>query len=125
MQLILVGLGGFLGAMARFGIGEWLYMENGFPVGTLLVNLLGCLALGWFLAFAKRKKVQSEYVLLIGTGFLGSFTTFSTFSVESIDLLTSGSISVALFYLLTTILAGVLLAFIGFKIGSTEGGMKS
>lgn len=125
MQLIFIGLGGFLGAMARFAMGEWLYLENGFPVGTLAVNLLGCLALGWFLAFAKRRAIQSEYVLLIGTGFLGSLTTFSTFSVESIDLLTSGAISVALFYLLTTILAGVLLAYIGYKIGSTEGAAKS
>lgn len=125
MQLILIGLGGFLGAMARFAMGEWLYMENGFPVGTLAVNLIGCLALGWFLAFAKRRGIQSEYVLLIGTGFLGSFTTFSTFSVESVDLMTKGSISVALVYLLTTILAGILLAYIGYKIGSTEGAAKS
>lgn len=124
MQLIFIGLGGFLGAVVRFGLGEWLYMENGFPVGTLLVNLLGCLALGWFLAFAKRRAIRSEYVLLIGTGFLGSLTTFSTFSVESIDLLTSEQILVALFYLLTTLLAGILLAYIGYRIGSTEGAAK-
>ncbi|MBY0097356.1 fluoride efflux transporter CrcB [Mesobacillus maritimus] len=116
MKLFLVGLGGFFGAISRFMIGEWLHSDNGFPLGTLGVNLLGCLVLGWFLAFAKQKGLRGETVLLIGTGFLGSFTTFSTFSVETVNLLTAGRILVALLYVLLSVFVGIILSFLGFKL---------
>lgn len=118
MKFMFVGLGGFFGAILRFALGEWLHSDNGFPVGTLLVNLLGCLALGWFLAFAKQRAVRGETVLLIGTGFLGSFTTFSTFSVETVNLLAAGQIMFALLYVLSSIFVGIFLAFLGFKLAT-------
>ncbi|MGM0901336.1 MAG: fluoride efflux transporter CrcB [Bacillota bacterium] len=118
MKLIFVGLGGFFGAILRFALGEWLHTDNGFPIGTLTVNLLGCLVLGWFLAFAKRRAFRGETVLLIGTGFLGSYTTFSTFSVEAVNLLVAGQVLFALLYVLLSILVGLLLAFLGFKLAT-------
>lgn len=118
MKLIYVGLGGFLGAISRFAMGEWLHSDHGFPVGTLAVNLLGCLALGWFLAFAKRKAIRGEMVLLIGTGFLGAFTTFSTFSVETVNLLLAGQSFMALTYVLVSILIGLICTFLGFKLAT-------
>jgi fluoride exporter len=118
MKLIFVGVGGFFGAISRFALGEWLHTDNGFPLGTLAVNLLGCLVLGWFLAFAKRRGLRSETVLLVGTGFLGSFTTFSTFSVETVNLLAAGQGLFALIYVLLSIIMGLLLAFVGFKFAT-------
>lgn len=118
MELIFVGLGGFFGAISRFALGEWLHSDHGFPLGTLLVNLLGCLVLGWFLAFAKRKALRGNLVLLVGTGFSGSFTTFSTFSVETVNLVAGGQVLFALLYVLLSIFVGLLLAFIGFKLAA-------
>lgn len=121
MKLIYVGLGGFLGAISRFALGEWLHSDHGFPIGTLAVNLLGCLVLGWFLAFAKRKSLRSETVLLVGTGFLGAFTTFSTFSVETVNLLLARQGGLALTYVLGSIFIGLFFAYLGFKLANKGG----
>lgn len=112
MRALLIGIGGFCGATSRFYLGEWLWAEKVFPLGTLMVNLIGCFALGWLLAYAKRKEVS----LLFGTGFLGSFTTFSTFSIESITLIENGQGLFALFYMVITISMGISLAYAGFKL---------
>lgn len=115
-------LGGFIGALARYSIGEWIHTSNGFPLGTLLINLLGCFFLGWFLTFITiRKKIRSEYTLFIGTGLIGSFTTFSTFSFETIRLLQNGFLLNGALYILTSILFGLLLAYLGVKLVITSG----
>ncbi|OLS36831.1 hypothetical protein BTR25_17590 [Bacillus sp. MRMR6] len=109
--------GGFLGAICRYSLGEWIYSENGFPLGTLFVNLLGCLALGWFLTVMSQSKIiKPEWTYLIGTGFIGSFTTFSTFTVESISLFQSGSIILALLYITISNIVGLLLVFAGHSL---------
>jgi fluoride exporter len=118
MIAIYIGIGGFLGAISRFVMGEWLHTDHGFPIGTLVVNLIGCFVLGWFLAFVKRRVVRSKVNFLIGTGFLGSFTTFSTFSVESINLIENGQVLFAASYVLATIIAGILFSYIGFNLGN-------
>ena len=92
MNLLFVMIGGFFGAISRFALGEWIHTSNGFPLGTLFINLIGCFFLGWFLTFvSQKKKIRPELTLLIGTGFVGSFTTFSTFSVETLNLIAAGS----------------------------------
>ena len=92
MNLLFVMIGGFFGAISRFALGEWIHTSNGFPLGTLFINLIGCFFLGWFLTFvSQKKKIRPEFTLLIGTGFVGSFTTFSTFSVETLNLIAAGS----------------------------------
>lgn len=117
MNIIFVMLGGFFGAICRYGLGEWIHTDTGFPVGTLVINLIGCLCLGWFLTFvSQRKKIKPEWTLLIGTGFIGSFTTFSTFSVETIQLFQKGLVFLALLYVVTTTVVGVLLAYLGYKM---------
>ena len=91
MNVLFVMIGGFFGAISRFALGEWIHTSNGFPLGTLFINLIGCFFLGWFLTFvSQKKKIRPELTLLIGTGFVGSFTTFSTFSVETLTLLQQG-----------------------------------
>jgi fluoride exporter len=122
MKILSVMLGGFIGAIARYSIGEWIHASNGFPLGTLLINLLGCFFLGWFLTFITiRKKIRSESTLFIGTGLIGSFTTFSTFSVETIRLLQNGFLLNGALYILTSILFGLLLAYLGVKLAITSG----
>ncbi|MFS0777443.1 fluoride efflux transporter CrcB [Neobacillus sp. 3P2-tot-E-2] len=117
MKLISVMLGGFFGAITRYAIGEWVNIDNGFPLGTLLINLTGCFFLGWFLTFITIKRnIKPEVTLLIGTGFTGSFTTFSTFSVETILLFRNGLAGYGTIYVLFSIILGLTLAYLGLKL---------
>lgn len=114
MNLLFVMIGGFFGAICRYLLGEWVKPVHGFPLGTLLINLIGCLFLGWFLAFVNRsKKIKPEVTLMIGTGVIGSFTTFSTFSVETVHLIQEGHVFSALFYVSSSTIFGLLLADVG------------
>ncbi len=110
-------LGGFFGAITRYALGEWIQSDNGFPVGTLIINLLGCFLLGWLLTFFSiQKKIRPEITLFLGTGFIGSFTTFSTFSVETILLIQGGLAIYSLLYVLVSVFFGLLLAYLGYKL---------
>jgi fluoride exporter len=123
LRLISVMLGGFLGALSRYGIGEWFQPNNGFPLGTLLINLIGCFFLGWFLTFTTiMKNLKPDLTLLIGTGFIGSFTTFSTFSVETILLFQNGQTAYAALYILISIIFGILMAYFGVKLAGVNVG---
>ena len=121
MKLFSVMFGGFLGAITRYRIGEWIQTDNGFPMGTLLINLLGCFILGWFLTFFTiEKNINPQFTLFIGTGFIGSFTTFSTFSVETILLFQNGLMVYGALYVLISMIFGILLAHLGFKLALTN-----
>lgn len=123
MNIFLVMIGGFFGAICRYLFGEWVPTSGGFPVGTMSVNLIGCLFLGWFTAFTQRKLTRPEIPLLVGTGFTGSFTTFSTFSVETLELVNQELYLFAISYVLVSVLAGIALSFFGYKVGiGTEAG---
>lgn len=87
---LLVGLGGALGSMARYGIGLAL-PSSGFPYATLAVNVIGCFCIGMAMPAAARVEALSpELRLLVVVGFLGGFTTFSAFGNETVALLRSG-----------------------------------
>lgn len=121
IKLLSVMIGGFLGTLLRYALGEWLPLQEVFPLTTLLINLSGCLLLGWFFTYISQHKGIDPIILLaIGTGFIGSFTTFSTFSIETVELLKSGLLLSALFYVLTTILCGLLFTYIGYRIARTN-----
>ena len=92
-QILAVAIGGAVGALARHGVSTAAAAAFGprFPFGTLIVNVAGSFALGWLFAlFADRIHVPPEVRLLLMTGLLGAFTTFSTFSVETLALLQAG-----------------------------------
>ena len=92
LDLFMVGFGGALGAVLRFGVGNWLKTGIGkaLPPATLLVNVLGCLAIGWiFSAFRDHASFRTIQLFLM-VGVLGGFTTFSAFGLETIELLRSG-----------------------------------
>jgi CrcB protein len=119
LNVIAVGIGGFIGAIVRYSIGKVIYIRSGFPLATLLINLLGCLFLAWFFTItAKRVKMNPNLKLAIGTGFTGAFTTFSTFSVETLNLLKNEQYGFALSYVLASIFGGIGLALLGAKLAS-------
>ena len=87
LPYVLVGVGGFLGANARFVLARWVgaLVDTRFPLGTLVVNVSGCFALGVLAPLALTRLVahSDEVRLAVGVGFLGAFTTFSTFIFET------------------------------------------
>ena len=98
MNYLIVFIGGGLGAMARHGVGalSLRWWGSGFPSGTLLVNLVGSLAMGMLVEhFALRGGVPATARLFLTVGVLGGFTTFSAFGVETVALLRKGEVLVA------------------------------
>lgn len=117
MDVIAVGIGGFLGASLRYVIGLWIPAKNGFPLGTLTINLCGCFFLAWFFTMTtKRWRINPHLKLFVGTGFTGAFTTFSTFSVETLNLIKNHQLFVAFIYVLISIFGGIALAMSGAKL---------
>ena len=89
-QILAVAIGGAVGALARHGVSTAMVAAFGprFPLGTLVVNVAGSFAMGWLFAFfTGRMDISPELRLALTTGLLGAFTTFSTFSVETLVLL--------------------------------------
>ncbi|MET3287540.1 UNVERIFIED_CONTAM: CrcB protein [Brevibacillus sp. OAP136] len=129
MNLLFLSVGAFLGTIARYEAGQLVPpAESGFPLGTWLINMAGCLFLGWFFT---RWKAPSAIRLGIGTGFTGAFTTFSTFSVETMHLIDAGQAGMALLYAAASVVGGILFAAVGFWIAvqqdkgkAREGGHK-
>lgn len=115
--LALVGLGGATGTLLRWGVGHVLPTHNGLPWATVLVNLLGSCALGFLLEVLLRRGPESvaarDLRLLLGTGVLGGFTTFSTFALDLTGLLTDGRVDTALLYAGLSLVGGTLAAGLG------------
>jgi CrcB protein len=92
MLILMVAAGGALGATARFGLSGWVqgFLNTTFPLGTLVVNVLGSFLLGLSFLFMENLAFSAEARSMVTIGFLGAFTTFSTFSYEAIVLLEGG-----------------------------------
>ena len=121
LKIVIIGLGGFLGANLRFWVGAWAVQRYGdsFPWGTLAVNLLGSFGLALFLTLVQtRYNVPEATRLLIATGFFGALTTFSTFSVESFNLYNSGQTTTAAIYLMTSLVLGLFGVVLGTSVGN-------
>ncbi len=117
MRLTLVILGGGLGAAARYLLSVALAHPR-FPFATVGINLVGSLLLGVLLGAAASRSVHPVVVTTVGTGVLGGFTTFSTFSLEAADLLRAGRPLAAAAYLLASALGGVIAAALGYAVAS-------
>lgn len=114
-----VAAGGLVGSAARTGIGVWIPMpEAGFPIGVVVINLTGSLFLGFYLARRERAIGRRTSLQFWAIGMLGSFTTFSTFSVDLLQLLAAGRPLVAANYLGVSVLGGLGLALAGQRIGA-------
>lgn len=120
--LFYVGIGGFAGAVLRYLVSGWtqqLWHVAGFPLGTLTVNLLGCLVLGSLAGWSFRTEGISPSIrLFLMVGLLGSFTTFSTFSYETVALFQDGETVLGLVNSLGQVVAGVLLAWLGYSLAT-------
>lgn len=113
LECILVGIGGFVGTVCRYLIGLLpVKAESGFPVKTLIINVVGAFAISLITALAvKNKSIPPQVVLMLKVGVCGGFTTFSTFAYETAGLMQEGSIGIALCYVLTSVILGVLAIF--------------
>lgn len=122
MVYFLVGLAGFLGAILRYLIGLVLSDESQvFPFSTLIINLIGSFLLAWLTTVVFKKiSIASNIKTAIGTGFVGSFTTFSTFSVESVKLFQSNHLFLGVIYVLVSLFGGLILSRLGFSVRKEE-----
>ena len=119
-NILLVGLGGFIGSVARYKLGGWvlhLTVQEKFPFGTFAVNVAGCLIAGVLAGLVEKHELFSaETRLFLFTGLLGGFTTFSAFGLETMFLLRRGEPWVAAIYAGASVLLGVVAVWLGFKI---------
>ncbi|MFC0418352.1 fluoride efflux transporter CrcB [Cytobacillus solani] len=120
-HICLVAIGGSFGAICRFLATSYLQRKypGKIPFGTLTVNLMGSFLLGYLLGAAEDDKLT----LLLGTGFMGAFTTFSTFNLEAVKLLEGREKTSGLFYIAVTYAGGITLAFLGMLLGKIGKGV--
>ncbi len=119
-QLLVVGLGGFVGSAARYKIGGLVLHHSAawrFPLSTFAINISGCFAIGVLAALAEKQDFfSSDARLFLFTGLLGGYTTFSAFGLEGVFLLRRGETLVCLLYTLLSVVLGFLAVWIGFRL---------
>lgn len=116
---ILIGLAGFAGTLLRYGLSGWIARRLGetFPLGTLIVNLVGCFLAGllFYLMFDRYLVNQTVRIVLI-IGLLGGFTTFSSFGLQTFTLLRDGEMGLALLNIAASNLGGLLMVWVGYSL---------
>ena len=120
-SVLIVGLGSFMGGVFRYvlsvGLCRWCKILS-FPISIFMVNILGCFLIGILYGYFKNREVDSYLVLLLMTGVLGGFTTFSTFSLEVLHLFQQNELLKATFYIVGSVGLGILACFLGYIIGN-------
>ena len=118
-NVLLVGLGGGIGSMARFLCQRWFAANyvSSFPWGTFTVNIIGCLAIGifWGLSF-KSFNTNESWKLFLMTGLCGGFTTFSAFTLEGVGLLREQKLALFFSYIAASLVIGLLATYIGMRM---------
>jgi fluoride exporter len=118
-DILLVGLGGGAGSVARFLCqrGVQVFYPHAFPFGTMLVNVAGCILIGILIGlFEKGEIVKPEWRLLLATGFCGGFTTFSAFAAENVQLLKDGRLLYFSIYTVASVVLGILGTYLGITL---------
>lgn len=113
---LLVGIGGGLGAVARYGFGALVgTLANGFPVATFLINIIGSIAMGLLVGFLARTtpQFQEEIRLFVAVGLFGGFTTFSSFSLDAVVMIERGDYLLATIYIVGSVLLSIAGLFMG------------
>jgi CrcB protein len=114
MNILLLSIGGALGAVSRYKLGILMmkHEKHTFPFGTFLINITGALLLGILCGL----NISGNYYLLLGDGFCGAFTTFSTFSVESVQLIRGKAWKKSILYIVSSVAAGLICFIVGYEI---------
>lgn len=118
-SILLVGVGGFVGSVARYLVAILFssQISSVFPFATLTVNILGCFLIGILFALSDRGNVLSpEWRILLATGFCGGFTTFSTFSYESLRLMQDGEYLYLAAYVFISVFVGLTATYLGIAL---------
>jgi CrcB protein len=118
-NILLVGFGGGIGSIARYLCQKYLYewYPNPFPIGTFLVNILGCFIIGLVYGLSEKGNLLTpEWRMLLTTGFCGGYTTFSTFAFENVTLLKNNDFLYFGLYTGGSVILGILFAFFGMAI---------
>lgn len=119
-QVIAIAVGGASGALLRFWVSGWVYAQcgRGFPYGTLAVNVLGSLLMGWlYVWLVERSVLSAEWRAALLVGLLGAFTTFSTFSLETLSLIENGELFKAILNVLLSVVLCLAAAWGGMIMG--------
>lgn len=120
LNLLIVGAGGFIGTLLRYLVNLGVYRMVAyplFPYSTLIVNLIGCLLIGWLSGLAEKKGLFSQEMrIFIFIGILGGFTTFSSFGYDTFGLLRDGQIFLAITNVMTQVLVGLIAVWAGFYL---------
>ena len=114
-NFLLVGLGGAIGSMMRFGVQRIVNLP-GLPYGTLLVNLCGCFLIGLLWGLLSRKTMSEMTGLLLMSGFCGGFTTFSAFTYEGVQMLQDNRFLLLAAYTSASVIGGLFATFSGYKL---------
>ncbi|WP_334170600.1 fluoride efflux transporter FluC [Sinomonas sp.] len=127
--VLLVAAGGVPGALARYGLGLALPGPGAWPLPTLVINLAGAFVLGVLLEVLTRigpdHGPRRALRLLVGTGFLGAFTTYSTFAVDADRLFVAGRLGAGLGYVAASLLGGVAASFLGIWLGARSSARRA
>ena len=116
MSLLFVGIGGAIGAILRYLISQF-PIKNAFQIKTRVINLIGSFVIGYLSAkFQQAHWFQGDQLLLV-TGVCGGFTTFSTFSLESLQLVQNGNTLLAVMYMLISLIGGLIFVALGYLLG--------
>lgn len=117
-NIMLVILGSAMGGAMRYWISGWVQQFNNtkFPAGTFTVNLLGCFLLGMILEATSKSNDTFQIKILLITGFCGGFTTFSAFSLENLELVRNGNLTMAIVYAFTSVLMGIFAVWGGIAL---------
>jgi fluoride exporter len=115
-----ISLGAIAGALSRYYLTNWFTQIFGthFPYSTFFINLSGCLSMGFFVTVAIEKSLLPDIRLLVATGFLGAYTTFSTYGLDSLTLLNSGKVSLASLYWGGSAVLGILSVQLGIMLAN-------
>jgi CrcB protein len=118
-KIAILSLGGMLGVNARYWLGLWIVAWAGtrMPWATGLINVTGAFSLGLFLTLAPAWRIDPAWHLFFGVGFLGGYTTFSTFAVESVRLWNEAAFGRSIAYMAGSVILGVLAVALGMAIG--------
>lgn len=116
--IIAVGIGSCIGGILRYLLTQLIQNKflSTFPYGTLSVNIIGCFLIGLVFGFSERSYISMEWRLFLVTGLLGGFTTFSSFSNETIALIRDGQNWLALSYIASSVIIGLTATFAGISI---------